>query len=165
MTQRSRVTRWNDPAPTVAAGASMDGLTLVRAVMQRQLPTAPMYELMQIDIVSAEFGKVVFSCMPDESAYNATGMVHGGLVCTLLDAVMGGAVHTTMSRGQGFSSIDINVSYLKAVQQSSGLLTATATVVKSGSRVAFSAGTVSDASGALVATGSSTLLVFDSSGR
>ena len=86
MTQRSRVTRWNDPAPTVAGqGASMGTAprTLVRAVMQRQLPTAPMYELMQIDIVSAEFGKVVFSCMPDESAYNATGMVHGGRACTL----------------------------------------------------------------------------------
>ncbi|MDT7713432.1 MAG: hypothetical protein QOG46_2207, partial [Pseudonocardiales bacterium] len=34
-------------------------------------------------------------------------------------------------------------------------------VVKSGSRVAFTEGTVTDASGALVATASSTLLVID----
>ena len=128
--------------------------------MDHQLPTAPMYELMQIEIASAEYGEVVFTCTPDESAYNATGMVHGGLVCTLLDAVMGGAVHTTMTKGQGFSSIDINVNYLKAVQRSSGMLTATGKVVKSGSRVAFSDGKVVDASGALMATGSSTLLVF-----
>ena len=41
------------------------------------------------------------------------------------------------------------------------LLTATGKVVKSGSRVAFTEGTVADVSGALVATASSTQLVFD----
>ena len=42
-----------------------------------------------------------------------------------------------------------------------GLLTATGTVVKSGARVGFAEGVVTDANGALVATASSTLLVFD----
>jgi hypothetical protein len=45
----------------------------------------------QITTVSTESGRVVFTCAPDERAYNAIGTVHGGLVCTLLDAVMGGA--------------------------------------------------------------------------
>jgi uncharacterized protein (TIGR00369 family) len=57
--------------------------------------------------------------------------------------------------------VEIKVNYLKAVHQSSGLLTATGTVVKCGSRVAFTEGTVTDASGVLVATASSTVLVFD----
>ena len=43
----------------------------------------------------------------------------------------------------------------------SGLLTATGTVVKSGSRVGFTEGVVTDAGGAVVATATSTLLVFD----
>lgn len=150
--QRSRVMTWHDPMPTAAAGASTDGLEFVRAVMDQRFPTAPMHELMQITIVSVEFGRVVFTCVPDESAYNAIGTVHGGLVCTLLDAVMGGATHSAMPKGKGFSSIEIKVNYLKAVQQSSGLLTATGTVVKSGSRVAFAEGKVTDASGALVRT-------------
>jgi acyl-coenzyme A thioesterase PaaI-like protein len=41
------------------------------------------------------------------------------------------------------------------------LLTATGTVVKAGSRIAFTEGVVSAASGAVVATASSTLAVFD----
>ena len=143
----------------------MAGLDVMRAVQDQQLPTAPMHELMQIAIATVEFGEVVFTCMPDESAYNAIGTVHGGLVCTLLDAVMGGATHTTMPEGRGFSSVEIKVNYLKAVQHSSGLLTATGTVVKSGSRVAFAEGVVTNASGALVATASSTLLVFDTAAR
>ena len=55
----------------------------------------------------------------------------------------------------------IDVNYLKAVRLNSGLLTATGTVVKTGSRVGFSEGVVTDASGAVVATATSTLLIFD----
>ena len=67
----------------------------------------------------------------------------------------------TLPQGKGYTSVEIKVSYLKAVRSSSGLLTATGTVVKAGSRVGFTEGVVTDASGAVVATASSTLLVFD----
>ena len=66
-----------------------------------------------------------------------------------------------MPQGKGYTSIEIKVNYLKAVRASSGLLTATGTVVKSGARVGFTEGVVTDAAGAVVATASSTLLVFD----
>lgn len=60
-------------------------------------------------------------------------MVHGGLVCTLLDSVVGCALHSTLPQGKDYTSIEIKVNYLKAVRGSSGLLTATGTVVKSAS--------------------------------
>jgi uncharacterized protein (TIGR00369 family) len=116
---------------------------------------------MQFDLVSADPGRVVFSCRPDESVYNPIGAVHGGLVCALLDSVLGCALHSTLPLGRGFTSVEIKVNYLKAVRLSSGPLTATGTVVKSGTRVGFTEGVVTDASGAAVATASSTLLVFD----
>ena len=53
------------------------------------------------------------------------------------------------------------MNYLKAVRLNAGPLTATGTVVKSGSRVGFTEGVFTDASGAIVATATSTLLVFD----
>jgi uncharacterized protein (TIGR00369 family) len=160
-TQKSRVITWHDPAPTASVGASMAGLDFVRAVMDGQVPTPPLHQLMQINLVSVAPGKVVFTCAPDESTYNAIGVVHGGVICALLDNAVGAAVHSTLPQGKGFTSVEIKVNYLKTVQQSSGLLTATGTVAKSGSRVAFAEGTVTDASGALVATASSTLLVFE----
>jgi uncharacterized protein (TIGR00369 family) len=158
---RSRVVTWHDPGPSIARGLTMAGVDYLRAMIDGTLPPPPICQLMRYDIVSAEAGRVVFTCEPDESAYNGIGVVHGGLVCTLLDSVAALALHSTLPQGRGCTSVEIKVNYFKAVRLRSGLLTATGTVVKAGSRIAFTEGVVSDASGAVVATASSTLLVFD----
>jgi uncharacterized protein (TIGR00369 family) len=139
----------------------MAGVDYLRAMIDGTLPPPPIAGLLQFELAEAAPGRVVFTCRPDESAYNPIGAVHGGLVCTLLDSVLGCALHSTLPQGKGYTSIEIKVNYLRAVRLSSGLLTATGTVVKSGSRVGFTEGSVTDASGAVVATASSTLLVFD----
>jgi uncharacterized protein (TIGR00369 family) len=157
----SRTVTWHDPGPTVARGLTMPGIDYLKAMIARELPPPPIAELMQFDLVDAEPGKVVFSCQPDESMYNPNGGIHGGLVCTLLDSVAGLALHSTLPAGKGYTSIEIKVSYLKAVRLGSGPLTAIGTVVKSGSRVGFTEGVVTDGSGKTVATATSTLLVFD----
>jgi len=89
------------------------------------------------------------------------------VVCTLLDSVAGCALHSTLPPGKGYTSVEIKVNYLKAVRAESGPLTATGTVVKAGARVGFTEGVVTDAAGDVVATATSTLLVFDlpTSGR
>lgn len=159
--QRSKVVSWHDPAPTTARGLAMAGIDYLRAMVDGVLPPPPIAGLMDFDMVAADPGRVVFTCRPDESVYNPIGVVHGGLVCTLLDSVAGCALHSVLPQGKGYTSIEIKVNYLKAVRLTSGVLTATGTVVKSGSRVGFTEGVVTDASGAVLATATSTLLVFD----
>ena len=63
---------------------------------------------------------MMFDCVPDESAYNPIGVVHGGLVCTLADTVTACAVHTTLDVGVAYTSIDLNVSYLRPVTKETG---------------------------------------------
>ena len=159
--QQSRTVTWHDPAPTVERGLSMPGIDYLNAMIARELPPPPMARLMQFDLVDVEPGKVVCTCEPDASMYNPNGAIHGGLVCTVLDSVAGLALHSTLPAGKGFTSIEVKVNYLKAVRLNAGPLTATGTVVKSGSRVGFAEGVVTDASGAIVATATSTLLLFD----
>jgi uncharacterized protein (TIGR00369 family) len=103
----------------------------------------------------------VFTCTPDESMYNATGTIHGGVVCTLLDTVTGCALLSTLPQGRGIMSVEIKVNYLKAVHPSSGPLSATGTVVRAGSRLGFTEGVVTNANGEAVATATSTLLIVD----
>lgn len=157
---RSRTVTWYDPMQVAAAGLSMSGLELLSAVRDGILPPPPISQLFQMGVNTVEPGHVEFTCELDESAYNPIGVVHGGLVCTLLDTVVGCAVHSTLPVGSGYTSIEIKVSYLRPVHGTSGPLVATGTVVKPGRRVAFAEGSVSDASGKTVATASSTLLVF-----
>ncbi|MGY1813786.1 PaaI family thioesterase [Blastococcus sp. SYSU D00820] len=157
---RSRTVTWHDPLVTAAAGLERSGLETLQAVRDGELPPPPIVSLMQMHLAAVEEGRVEFGCAVDESVYNPIGVVHGGLVCTLLDSVAGCAVHSTLPRGLGYTSIELKVSYLRAVTADSGPLTAVGTVVKPGRRVAFAEGVVTDGAGRTVATASSSLLVF-----
>jgi uncharacterized protein (TIGR00369 family) len=157
---RARTVTWHDPLITAAGALERSGLETMQAIRDGLLPPPPIAMLMQFDIRALEEGRVEFGCVLDESVYNPIGVVHGGLVCTLLDTVAGCAVHTTLPKGLAYTSIELKVNYLRAVHASSGPLTAIGTVVKPGRRVAFAEGKVLDAAGRTVATASSSLLVF-----
>ncbi len=98
---------------------------------------------------------------PAEYHYNPIGTMHGGILATLLDSVMGCAVHTTLPRGRAYTTLEIKVNYVRAVTDASGELAAEGRVVHTGRRSAVAEGKVTDAKGRLCATASTTCLVFD----
>ena len=157
---RSRTVTWHDPMVTAAGALQRSGLETMEAIRDGILPPPPIAMLMQMGVTTLEEGRVEFTCAVDESVYNPIGVVHGGLVCTLLDTVAGCAVHTTLPAGVGYTSIELKVNYLRAVHATSGPLTAIGRVIKPGRRVAFAEAEVLDAAGRSVATASSSLLVF-----
>lgn len=157
---RSKTITWHDPMATANAGAELSGLDFLLAVRDGVYPIAPIGALMDYRIVTATEGEVVFAGPPDESVYNPIGTVHGGYVCTVLDTVTACAVHSTLPKGMAYTSLDLSVSYLRAVTRDSGLLTARGWVTRPGRRAAFAHGEVRDGAGKLVATATSTCLVF-----
>lgn len=157
---RSRTITWRDPMIGARAALEMTGLQYMQALLDGSVPPPPIIALMDMRPTAVEVGKVTFECEPNESHYNPIGSVHGGFVCTVLDSVCGCAVQTTLPRGQAYTSLEIKVNYLRPVSAASGVLTAIGTVTKPGSRAAFAEGVVTDAAGRIVATASSTLLVF-----
>ncbi|UQX89609.1 PaaI family thioesterase [Jatrophihabitans telluris] len=157
---RSKTLTWFDPAVTAASLIELSGLDAMRAVADGTVAPPPIAAHFAFTIESVESGAVVFTCVPDESAYNPIGMVHGGLVCTLLDTVIGCAVHTTLPPRVGYTSIELKVNYLRPVHSDGGALTARGWVVKPGRRVAFAEGSVIDGDGKLVATASGSCLIM-----
>jgi uncharacterized protein (TIGR00369 family) len=157
---RSRTVRWWDPAIGARAMRDLSGREYLQAMADGVLPAPPVSDLMRMRLTGIGDGSVEFRCRPDESAYNPIGLVHGGLVCTLLDSVAGCAVQTTLPAGVGYTSLEIKVSYLRPVRLGDGELVATGRVTKPGRRAAFADGEVRDERGRLVATASSTCLVF-----
>jgi uncharacterized protein (TIGR00369 family) len=158
---RSKTVTWYDPATTAAAVGRTSGLEFLRAIADKQLPPAPIGGLMEFGVDTVSEGEVTFTCVPDESVYNPIGLVHGGLVSTLLDSVTACAVHSTLAAGQGYTSLDLSVSYLRPVTADSGTLTARGWVTRRGRRASFAQGEVTTADGKVVATATSTCLVFE----
>jgi uncharacterized protein (TIGR00369 family) len=156
----TKTVRWHDPVVTASGGAALSGLEFLQAIRDGTLPPAPLAMVLGFRAVEAEEGRVVFEATPDESACNVLGGVHGGLVCALADTVTALAVRTTLPVGVSYASVDLNVSYLRAVTADSGTLRAVGTVVKPGRRIAFSRAEIFDGTGQLAATATASCLII-----
>jgi len=160
MTERTKTLTWQDPMIGAKAMTTMSGIDYMRALQAGDFPPPPILAVMNLDLLEVGEGTVTFTAQPDESHYNPIGAVHGGFACTVLDSVTGCAVQTTLPHGFGYTSLEIKVNYLAGITATTGPLTAVGTVIKPGKRVAFAEGVLTDSSGKVVATASSTLLVF-----
>jgi len=109
---------------------------------------------------SVEPGAVTFSLPSGEHLYNPIGSVHGGVACTLLDTVMGCAVHSRLERGQAYTTLELKVNLVRAITTEVPLVLAEGIVVSMGRRVATATGQIVDESGRLYAHASTTCLVF-----
>ena len=100
---RERTFTWNDPTLTADAARGMAGLDMMRGLHDGTVPSAPIGALIGMSLTEVEEGRIVMRLMPEEYHYNPIGSVHGGVLATLLDSVMGCAVHSTLPQGRGYT--------------------------------------------------------------
>ncbi len=105
-------------------------------------------------------GRVVFAGIPDESHYNAGGTVHGGYTATLLDTAMGCAVQTMLDADHAATTLELKISYHRAITARTGRIEATGQVLSHGRRAAFAEAKLVDITGRLLASGTSTLMIL-----
>ena len=141
-------------------GAGLSGIEQLRAVAASGMRSG-IGDTMQFKLVLIEDGLVVFEGVPGLHVYNPIGMVHGGYAATLLDSACGCAVHTKLSASQAYTTLELKVSYLKAMTAETGLVCAEGKVIQMGRRAAFAEARLTDAAGTLYATATSSLLVMD----
>lgn len=159
----------NDPQPVqvgvvpMAIAMQMDGLSFMRGLLLKQLPAPPFAETSDIWPIEIEHGRVVFEATPSTRFLNPLGTVHGGWISTLLDSAMGSAVHSTLKAGHGYTTVDMTISFVRAVLPSSGKLICEGKIIHSGGRIATAEGRVTDAAGNLIAHGTETCLVLKAS--
>jgi len=116
---------------------------------------------LDFQLVEVGEGSAAFEGVPGRHAYNPIGTVHGGYAATLLDSACGCAVHSRLTATQGYTTLELKVSYHRPMTTETGLVRATATLVSFGRRVAFAQATLTDAAGRVYATATSTLLIFE----
>jgi uncharacterized protein (TIGR00369 family) len=157
---RTRTVAWEDPLVSARAGANLSGIDYLRAIAHGNLPSPPIALLLGFDIDEVEEGRVVFTAETGEHQYNPIGVVHGGVAATLLDSVMGCAVHSRLPRGRGYTTLEIKVNYVRAIKHDSGPLRAIGTLVHMGGKTATAEGRLLDGEGRLVAHATTTCMLF-----
>lgn len=158
---RSLQVTWEDPAPSAREARTMGGLEFLQAILAGRFPPPPIAQLLGYSLVEVQEGRAVFAVQPGEVHYNPIGMVHGGLLATLLDSAMGCAIHSTLPAGTGYSTLEVKLNYTRPALIGTGLLRCEASIVHRGKQTATAEGQVRDAQGRLYAHGSTTCLLMN----
>ena len=138
----------------------MSGLRFVRGLADGTLPLNTIAQVLGYDIVEAESGRVVVTAEPSAAHLNPWRTVHGGLAATMLDSCMGLAVHSTLEKGVGSTTLELKVSFARPMTPEMGIIRAEGIVLSRGRRVGIAEGRLTDASGRLLAHATTTCLIF-----
>jgi uncharacterized protein (TIGR00369 family) len=160
MSDRTRTITWADPLEMAATIAELSGLERMRRVISGQLAAPPIAHLMNIRLVEADEGRVVFEGRPEEYHYNPIGMVHGGFAATILDSAMGCAVHTKLPARVAYTTLEVKVSFIRPVKTTTGVVRAVGTVLHAGRTTALAEGHLRSADGILYAHSTTTCLIL-----
>lgn len=145
---------------TVSDFSTLPGLEQLRAIFAGKTGYEGIVKTLDLRPISADEGFVVFEGSPTRAVYNPIGSVHGGYAATLLDTVMGCAVHSRLGAGDIYTTLELKVAYHRALTDESGPVRAEGRVLSMGKRAAFAEGRLSDKDGNLCASATTTCLVI-----
>jgi uncharacterized protein (TIGR00369 family) len=125
--------------------------------LRRRIAASPFHAGFGISVEHAAPGDVRLGWEARPEHRNLQGLVHGGILATLVDIAMGLAIRTVVGPSRRHVTIDLGVHYLRPARP--GRLEAAGTVVRVGSQVGFAEGSVTDATGRLLVRASGTYSV------
>jgi uncharacterized protein (TIGR00369 family) len=138
----------------------LSGLEFVQGIVAGTLPHNTIARTLGYDITQVESGRVVISAEPDENLLNPAGTVHGGFSATLLDSCMGLAIQSTLEKGLSSTTLEFKISLVRPITPQTGRIRAEGVVLQRGRRVGMAEGRITDTAGKLLATGTTTCLIF-----
>jgi uncharacterized protein (TIGR00369 family) len=155
----------NGPGPGVAKPeqiAGMNGMQAMQAMLRGEIPYAAIAKTLDFFILEVDEGRAVFQGSPGPTHLNPMGGIHGGWYATLLDSALGCAIHTMMPVGRGYTTAELSVNLVKAINPAKApRVRAIGTVVHCGRQLATAEARIVGPDGTLYAHGTTTCLVFE----
>jgi uncharacterized protein (TIGR00369 family) len=140
--------------------ANLTGLEMLRAIISGTLPAPPIGATMGFRLVEVEPGRAVFEGAAGPDLLNPLGGVHGGVALTLIDSAAGCAVHTELSAGVGYTTVETKVNFTRPVPADGSPLRCEGRVVTRGRQIATAEARLLSAEGKVLAHGTSTLIIL-----
>ena len=143
---------------------SYDGLGFLKAMIAGELPAPPIMQTLGFMLTEAGPGRALFRGTPEYRHYNPIGTVHAGFAATLLDSAMACAVHSTLAKGESYTTLEFKINLVRALTDKVGPVTAEGVMVHRGRTIATSEGYLKDAAGKLYAHANTTCVIFPAKG-
>ena len=143
-----------------AEATGQDGIDFLRAMLDGRYPAPPIAGSMGFLLTEVDPGRAVFEGAPTADFFNPLGTVHGGWTATILDSALGCCVHSVIKAGQGYTTVEMKVNYVRALMPGTRVR-CEGKVIHAGSRIATSEARLVDDRGRLIAHATETCLIFE----
>lgn len=111
--------------------------------------SGPFAQLLGVEVVREDDEAVELALEARTELERSGGILHGGVMMSLLDMAMAGTVARTLAPGESTASVSITTDFLRPASQ--GRLLARGRLERRGKTMAFPVGELVDAEGKLVA--------------
>ncbi|CAN7297013.1 PaaI family thioesterase [Aminobacter sp. LjRoot7] len=136
------------------------GAELLQRVVDGLYPAPPIAAVINFGLTEVEAGRAVFRGLPGDRHLNPLGSVHGGWAATLLDSALGCAVHSTLDKGEAYTTVEFKVNLTRPITPKTGEVVCEGRVIHKGRTLAVSEATLKDKDGKLLAFGTETCSIF-----
>ena len=140
--------------------SELTGLEYLEGVVDGGIDHPSMAVTLNFRLTEVEHGRAVISGEPNAGYCNPNGSIHGSWIAALLDSSMGSAVHSTLGAGVGFTVVDFKIDFVRPVMTDTGPVVAEGNILSVGKQIGRADSVLRDASGAMLATGTTTCLMF-----
>ena len=124
--------------------------------------TSPYPRHLRMELVSISVDQSVVKLKTEQCHLQPFGIVHGGVLATLIDTATFWSVFLRLPEDAGLVNIDLKLNYLKSV--STGAMTAQGRCIRAGRSINYAEAGVKDKKGNIRAHGTSTLVVLPGKG-
>ena len=133
----------------------------VRAI-QESVHASPYPALIGFKIAALEFDACRIELDLGERHLQPFGIVHGGVLATLIDTATFWAAFMRLPEDSGLVNVDLKLNYLKAAVR--GHLRAEGQCLRAGRQISYTVASVFDQAGEMIAHGTSTLMALPGKG-
>ncbi|HEV8694181.1 MAG TPA: PaaI family thioesterase [Lysobacter sp.] len=130
--------------------------------IQDSVRTAPYPNLIGMRMAALDFDSCRIELELGERHMQPFGLVHGGVLATLIDTATFWAGFMRLPEDAGLVNVDLKLNYLRAVTR--GHLRAEGRCLRAGRQLSYAEASVFDEAGELIAHGTSTLMALPGKG-
>jgi uncharacterized protein (TIGR00369 family) len=155
---------WQEPAKGGYPDRSflgLPGIERMGAGRRGLIPYSPMGYLTELELTESSRGHSTFTMPASRWFANSSGLISAGMLSTIGDAALGSVVHSDVEAGQGMTTAELSMSFLRPVVPKEGAaVTGSGQLIHRGRSMGISEAFLFDDTDQLISHGTTRCTVF-----